>query len=115
MKLGRLSTLALRNRREGLAQRLPHLEETLRGSLIQRFMSCGNPDCKCARGERHGPFWYLSVTLGPGRTTGGVAGKGQLERVRRWVENYRQGKSHLEQISEINRELLRRERQKAGT
>src|SRR2546428_4317978 len=102
MKLGRLSTLALRNRREGLAQRLPHLEETLRGSLIQRFMSCGHPDCKCARGERHGPFWYLSVTLGPGRTTGGVAGKGPLGGGRRRGENYRQRTRHLGQNFQLN-------------
>ncbi len=113
MKFRRLSTLALRKRRQGLARLLPRVEETLRGSLIQRYLTCGNPDCRCARGKRHGPVWYLSVTLGPGHTISGVVAEGQLEQVRRWVENYRRVKSHLEQISDLNRELLRRERQKA--
>ncbi len=113
MKLRRLSTLALRKRRQGLARLLPRVEETLRGSLIQRYLTCGNPDCRCARGKRHGPVWYLSVTLGPGHTLSGVVAEGQLEQVRHWLENYRRVKSHLEQISGINRELLRRERQKA--
>jgi len=30
---------------------------------MEHYLTCGNPDCKCARGERHGPVWYLSVTL----------------------------------------------------
>jgi hypothetical protein len=62
-KLTKLSDLALRNRREGLTRVLPPLAEVLRGSLMERYLTCGNPDCKCARGERHGPVWYLSVTL----------------------------------------------------
>ena len=61
--LSKLSTLALRNRREGLTKLLPPLREILRGSLMERYLTCGKPDCKCARGERHGPVWYLSVSL----------------------------------------------------
>ena len=111
--LKRLSTLALRQRRQGLAKRLPPVEETLRGSLVERYLSCGNPACKCARGQRHGPVWYLTVTLGPGRTTGGIVAAEQLDQVRRWIGNYYQMKAHLEEISSINRELLRRARRPA--
>ena len=63
-----------------------------------------------ARGERHGPSWYLTVTLAPGRTTGAVVPGEQLEQVRLWVENYQRTKQDLESISAINRELLRRKR-----
>jgi hypothetical protein len=61
--LSRLSLLALRNRREGLLKLLPSLRDILRGSLTERYLTCGKPDCKRARGERHGPVWYLSVSL----------------------------------------------------
>lgn len=108
--LSRLSKLALRQRKQGLAKLLPPVTEILRGSLIERYVTCGNPGCKCARGERHGPIWYLTVTLGPGRTTGGIIGADHVERVRAWIENYHTLKGHLEKISEINRELLRRDR-----
>jgi hypothetical protein len=108
--LGRLSELALRQRRQGLAQQLPPLTETLRGSLVERCVTCGNPACKCARGERHGPIWYLTVTLGRGRTTGGIIPEEKVSEVRQWLENYHQVKDRLEKISEINRELLRRQR-----
>src|SRR5438128_9574243 len=108
--LSKLSLLALQKRRQGLVKLLPPVAETLRGSLIERYLTCGNPNCKCARGERHGPVWYLSVTLGPGRTTGGIIAEEHLKRVRAWIENYHTLKGHLEKISEINRELLRRDR-----
>lgn len=108
--LGRLPELALRERRKGLAQQLPPLTEILRGSLLERYVTCGNPSCKCAKGERHGPSWYLTVTLGPGRTTGGIVPEEKVAEVRGWIENYHKLKDHLEKISDINRELLRRQR-----
>jgi len=109
--LSRIPDLALRERRQGLAKLLPPVTEILRGSLVERYVTCGNPSCKCARGERHGPMWYLTVTLGPGRTTGGIIPEEKVAEVRSWIENYHKLKDHIEKISEINRELLRRERE----
>ena len=110
--LGRLSELALRQRRQGLANQLPPITEILRGSLVERYVTCGNPACKCAKGERHGPLWYLTVTLGRGRTTGGIIAEEKVDQVHGWIENYHKVKDHLERISEINRELLRRQRER---
>ena len=108
--LSKISTLALRQRRRGLVKTLPPLEETLRGSLLERYVTCGNRNCKCARGQRHGPAWYLSVTLGVGETSSSVVTAHQLDRVRQWIGNHQQGKDSLDRIPAINRELLRRER-----
>ena len=108
--LSKLSSLALRKRREGLTKLLPPLHEVLRGSLMQRYLTCGKPDCRCARGERHGPVWYLSVTLDQAHRAGSTVPFHQLEQVRRWIENYHQVKERLEKISDINRELLRRDK-----
>src|SRR5437660_6750031 len=54
--LRRLSKLALERRRKGLVELLPPAAETLRGTLRERYVTCGKPGCKCARGERHGPL-----------------------------------------------------------
>ena len=110
--LTKLSDLALRKRREGLTKVLPPLGEVLRGSLMERYLTCGNPDCKCARGERHGPVWYLSVTLDQAHRAGCTVPSDQVEQVRRWIENYHRVKESLEKISDINRELLRRDKAK---
>ena len=95
-ELRRLSELALHRRRQGLAKLVPPLAEILRGSLLERYVTCGNPSCKCARGERHGPVWYLTVTLGRGRTTGSIIAQENLPQVRSWIENYHQLKDRLE-------------------
>ena len=110
--LSKLSTLALRNRRQGLTRLLPPLAEILRGSLMERYLTCGNPNCKCAKGERHGPVWYLSVTLDQSHRKGSTVPADQVEQVRRWIENYHRVKEQLEKISDINRELLRRAKDK---
>jgi uncharacterized protein DUF6788 len=111
-ELSRIPELALRQRKQGLAKLLPSVTEILRGSLVERYVTCGNLTCKCARGERHGPIWYLTVTLGKGRTTGGIIPGEKVDEVRGWIENYHTLREHLEKISDINRELLRRERAK---
>lgn len=111
--LSKLSDLALRKRREGLTRVLPPLGEILRGSLMERYLTCGNPDCKCARGERHGPVWYLSVTLDQSHRSGCTVPGDQVEQVRRWIENYHRVKQNLEKISDINRELMHRQKDKA--
>jgi len=112
-KLSKLSDLALRHRRVGLTKVLPPLGEVLRGSLMERYLTCGHPDCKCTRGERHGPVWYLSLTLDQSHRSGCTVPGDQVEQVRRWIENYHQVKENLEKISDINRELMRRQKDQA--
>jgi len=75
LEMSRISDLALKQRRQGLVRLLPPAGEILRGTLRERFVTCGNPSCRCARGERHGPVPYLTVTLGPIRAS---KGKGKI-------------------------------------
>ena len=55
-------------------------------------------------------MWYLSVTLDQSHRTGSTVPADQVEQVRYWIENYHRVKEHLEKISDINRELLRRQK-----
>lgn len=109
--LSRLPILALQKRREGLTKLMPPLGEVLRGSLMERYLTCGNPACKCVRGERHGPVWYLSVTLDQAHRSGCTVPGEHVEQVRHWIENYHRVKENLEKISDINRELMRRRKE----
>src|SRR5260370_12160063 len=94
--------LRCRHRRQGLTNLLPPLGETLRGSLMERYLTCGNSDCKCARGERHGPICYLSVTLDQSHRTASTVPPEQVHQIRRWIENYHLVKDRLDMISDIN-------------
>jgi hypothetical protein len=38
--------------------------EVLNGSVHATFARCGKPNCKCARGERHGPYYHRYRRVG---------------------------------------------------
>jgi hypothetical protein len=99
---------ALRRRRARLLHKLPPLEQLLRGSIIERYLRCGKPGCKCARGEGHGPKYYLSVSFPGLRPQMDYVPQGDYEQVSQYLANYQDLRTILEEICEINRELLRR-------
>jgi hypothetical protein len=102
------SSSALRKRRNLLLHKLPPLDSILRGSLIERYKRCGKPGCKCADGPGHGPKYYLSASF-PGRSPQmDYVPQSEVTEVGERVANYHQIREILEEISEINRELLRR-------
>ena len=55
-------------RRAKLVAQLSDVGPVLRASLIERFTQCGKPGCKCMRGEKHGPAYYLTVSYAKGKT-----------------------------------------------
>ena len=102
------STKALRQRQKALLKRLPPLQAILRGSLVERYKRCGKPGCKCANGPGHGPKYYLTVSYPKRRPEMDYVPAEFQEKVKEYLENYRKAKEILEELSEINRELLRR-------
>jgi hypothetical protein len=104
----KLSSSALKNRRQAILRKLPRLEKILRGSLIERFKPCGNPSCRCAHGRGHGPKYYLSVTPPSGRPQMDYVPLDFYKETKKFLSNYRLAREMLEEICEINRELLRR-------
>jgi hypothetical protein len=71
----------------------------IRGTLLERYRVCGNPRCKCARGEKHRAVYLM------------LRHKGQFQQlyiprsyeaqVRQWVANHQQIKKLLQEISQI--------------
>jgi hypothetical protein len=106
-----LSVAEIRRARARLARRLGRRGELVKGSLVMRATRCGRPGCKCAHGEKHGPYLYVSV-FREGRTRSVYVPRHLEGEVRRWVENARQLESDVAQITWLNAELLRRARQK---
>jgi hypothetical protein len=106
--MNRLVTL----RRRLLAQ-LPPLDEVLRGSLVERSVRCGKARCRCAAGELHGAV-YLSVTHRGGRTEQISVPRALVATVRDGIAISQQWWEILEQVSAVNRDLLRQRRAKQG-
>lgn len=66
-----------------LAQQMSQPRPLRRGSLGERHLKCGKPNCACATREeaRHGPYFSLTRVVG-GRTQSRRLSAAQAERVR---------------------------------
>lgn len=103
----------LLKRRQRLLGKLPPLDEVMRGSLIERRVRCGKSSCRCANGELHEAV-YLSVTHRGGRTEQISVPRELVAQVRQAIAIYDQWWEVLEQVSAVNRELLRQRRTRRG-
>jgi hypothetical protein len=107
--LRRTSTLALRQRQAALLRQLGVPPGLLRASYVERFTTCGKPNCACARGQRHGPFYYLTANLAPGHITKLLLKTpAQQQAAQAGVAGYQAHWERLEELSQVNTELLRR-------
>ena len=113
--LRRTSTLALRQRRSLLLRLMTPPPDLLRASYVQRFTTCGKPNCACAQGQRHGPFYYLVSNLAPGHVLKFLLKEpAQQATAQQGVRNYQIHWEGLEELSQINAELLRRKERLSG-
>lgn len=105
------STLALRKRKRFLISRLQIHPDSLRASLVERFSRCGKANCRCHHGgDKHGPFYYLTQCLAVGKVNKFLLKSPlQQQSARDAIDHYRQLQEQLEELSQINAELLRRE------
>lgn len=90
---------------------LPPLDAVLRGSLLQRHtfhpstVSCAT----CASGKGHRQ-WILNVNYPGGKNRQIALHPDQIPQVRQQLENLDRVRQTLEQVCEINRQLLRKDR-----
>ena len=105
------STLALRQRKRFLLSQLEIPHDSLRASLVERFSRCGKANCHCHHGgDKHGPFYYLTQCLAVGKVNKFLLkADAQQQAARSAIEHYRRLQEQLEELSQINAELLRRE------
>jgi hypothetical protein len=105
------STFALRQRKRFLLSQLKIRPDSLRASLVERFSRCGKANCHCHHGgAKHGPFYYLTQCLAVGQVNKFLLKTTtQQQAARSGIEQYRQLQEHLEELSQINAQLLRRE------
>jgi len=106
-KLRTLSVRQLRARRSRLARTVPDVEATLRGAVQRQMRRCGKAGCRCADGELHGPYIYISVRI-DGRSHLLYVPTEAVDAVTRRVEATGRIEAALAEISAINLELLAR-------
>src|SRR5690349_21568672 len=107
----RKSTLALRQRKRFLLSQIQVHPDSLRASLVERFARCGKANCHCHQsGQKHGPFYYLTQCLAVGKMNKFLLkSEEQQKMAREGAEHFRALQEQLEELSQINAELLRRQ------
>src|SRR5260370_36605763 len=93
-------------RRRRVIAGLPPLEEVLRGSVFVRSLRCGKAGCRCMAGDEHS-VTYLSATFPGGRTEQISLPPDLVRTAKRWVKNYQLWWRAIEELSAINRGVLR--------
>lgn len=64
------------------------------GSLVEQSVTCGKPTCRCARGEKHGPLYYL-YWKDQGRSRSLYVPREEVETLRAQLDTYRQFQAEL--------------------
>jgi hypothetical protein len=92
-----------------LRSRLAQLITTygfVRGNLVRRERSCGRPNCRCARGEKHPSVSLIASDEGKIQQ---LHIPNELEpTAQEWVDTYHRIRTLLEELSEKQWEKLRR-------
>jgi hypothetical protein len=96
----------IHRQRRGLSHGLGADGELLKGSLLERLTVCQRPGCRCLKGEKHGPYLYVSVFDGRQSRQVYVPQRMQAQ-VRRWVKNYQRLSETVTKLSGLSVELIR--------
>jgi hypothetical protein len=107
--LRRKSTLALRQRKTALLRQGTVPVQCIRASVVERFGTCGKPNCACHQGAKHGPYYYLTQCLAKGHVQKfQLKSPAQQAAARDATTAFNEFYDALEELSQINTELLRR-------
>jgi len=86
------------------ATKLIHNSPFVIGSLVEMANTCGKPNCKCARGDRH-KSWCLAVRDQGKRRMFHIPHQLENE-VFQWVDTYRDIWKQMETISQAHVERI---------
>ena len=79
----------------------------LRASYVKQYLTCGKKNCRCQRGFKHGPFYYLVQCLGTGKMKKFLLKTpAQRKKARAGIAAHLKFQRHLAKLSAINTELL---------
>jgi len=101
----KLSIAVLEKRRDAKLKQLATVGPVLQGSLAEIGVTCGNPNCRCARGHKHRS--HILKRQVRGKTQSLYVPVDMVEEARKWVEEHRRIKCLLKEISELNRSIIK--------
>lgn len=100
---------SLEKRKAELVRAMSTPTGMIRASLVTQYLTCGKSNCRCRRGFKHGPFYYLVQCLGTGRMKKFLLKTPQQRKqARAGIAAHLKFQRQATELSAINTELLRR-------
>lgn len=96
----------LRANRRRLKTKLARCGHFVRGTIMEYPKTCGNPNCRCASGQKHTGTYLVITQEGRSRTI--YLPRRSLKQARQWSANYKKLKELIEQLAQVNTEILGR-------
>ena len=88
-------------------RQMRQLGPLLKGTLTDRQIPCGKPNCRCKKEKGKGhPGLYLTYSL-EGKTKTVYIPKKIAPKVRKWAKNYAQFKRLLEEMFQIQLKIIK--------
>jgi hypothetical protein len=81
------------------------------GSLVEQYVTCGKPTCRCAGGAKHGPLYYF-YWKEEGRSRSLYVPREQVTELRGQLDNYRRFQVELTAVVRQQRRAWQRRLQK---
>src|SRR5687767_12709900 len=72
--------------------------ELASGYLRKKYLTCGKAECRCAQGNKHGPYYYLR-TYRKGKKRQTYVPRGTVARVRESIRRRNAARDQLRQVS----------------
>jgi hypothetical protein len=95
----------LNQQRWSLLENVMNPGKLLTASFYERMIRCGNPNCKCASGELHGPFPWIYQKLKGRKLISTSCLSERVEDARRFSENYKLFKENWDRIKVLDEEI----------
>jgi|SRR5690554_5614887 hypothetical protein len=95
----------LNQKRESLLKQNMNSGKLLSASFYERRTKCGNPNCKCAKGELHGPFPWIYQNRKGQKLISTSCVPDKVEQAKKYSENYKKFKGNRKSIDEIDSEI----------
>lgn len=88
---------------EAAKAKLAQVGFTCEGSLIERYTTCNNPNCRCADpDQRHGPYWQLSWKHAS-KTVSRILPADDAALYQQWIANRRRLEAALQEMRDLSR------------
>jgi len=77
----------------------------LTASFYERYTKCGSPNCKCAKGELHGPFYWIYQNKKGKKFISTSCVSDKINEAKLCSENYKNFKESWSRIKKIDEEI----------